>query len=442
MSEPGWRPLRKPRPENPSDAFVSTPFAKLARTHAFSVAGDALIAIALAGSLFFDIDPNAARWRVALYLLLTMAPFAVVAPLIGPAIDRAKSGRRWMIVGSAALRVVICIFMVGDLDSLLLFPEAFAVLVLGKGYQVAKSAVVPGLVPHGCRAGRGQLEAAADLGAGRVRGGRARPPAAQVRRTGVGRGPRRHGVRGGRPHRHRGSRPCRWRPNRPTRPSAPSCTASGIQLAAGAMGVLRGVVGFLAFLLAFELRRNEDPTWYFGVIVGASAIGGLIGAALAPRIRKTTAEEDMLIGSLGVAVIVGLLVAWTGGLVGATVIAMAIGLAAATGKLAFDSIVQRDAPDANRGRSFARFETRFQIIWVLGAFIPVVIPLPARLGFLIVALAAAFAIVVLHPRPPSRARAGRAPGLPSSAARSGPARGRTASPDDFPGRRRGTPTPF
>ena len=31
-------------------------------------------------------------------------------------------------------------------------------------------------------------------------------------------------------------------------------------------------------------------------------------------------------------------------------------------------------PDAVRGRSFARFETRFQITWVVGALIPVAIP--------------------------------------------------------------------
>ena len=145
-SEPvghGWRPRRAPNPERPQDIFVSSPFARLARVHAFSVAGDALIAVALANSLFFSIDPQAARWRVALYLLLTMAPFAVVSPLIGPAIDRAGGGRKWMVMGSAALRVLICIVMVGNLDSLWLFPEAFAILVLGKGYQVAKSAIVP-----------------------------------------------------------------------------------------------------------------------------------------------------------------------------------------------------------------------------------------------------------------------------------------------------------
>ena len=54
--------------------------------------GDALVTIALAGSLFFDIDPNSARWKVFLYLALTVAPLALVAPFIGPALDRSHGG--------------------------------------------------------------------------------------------------------------------------------------------------------------------------------------------------------------------------------------------------------------------------------------------------------------------------------------------------------------
>ena len=62
------------------------------------------------------------------------------------------------------------------------------------------------------------------------------------------------------------------------------------------------------------------------------------------------------------------------------VLASVLGVAAAPGKLAFDSIVQRDAPDAVRGRTFARFETRFQLVWVAGAAIPVVIPISSWVG--------------------------------------------------------------
>ena len=74
------------------------PFARLARAHAVAVAGDTLVAIALAGTLFFSIDVTEARSEVFLYLALTMAPFAVVAPLVGPALDRAVVGRRWIVV--------------------------------------------------------------------------------------------------------------------------------------------------------------------------------------------------------------------------------------------------------------------------------------------------------------------------------------------------------
>ena len=80
-----------------------------------------------------------------------------------------------------------------------------------------------------------------------------------------------------------------------------------------------------------------------------------------------------------------------GDLLGAAVIALAVGTAASVGRLAFDSIIQRDAPDANFGRSFARFETRFQLVWVIGSFIPVVVPIPSRIGFLVITIASGFA---------------------------------------------------
>src|SRR4051794_18872679 len=136
----GWQALGAGRPA------PSAPFVHLARTQALMSVGDTLVALALAGSLFFSISPDAARTQVAQYLLLTMAPFAVVAPLLGPWIDRAQGGRRSMVILSAAGRVALCILMIDDLDGLLLFPEALAVLVLAKGYSVARASLVPGLV--------------------------------------------------------------------------------------------------------------------------------------------------------------------------------------------------------------------------------------------------------------------------------------------------------
>ena len=86
---------RRSRTEGRGAALRRHALTRLARTHAAAVAGDTLIALAPANSLFFDIDPNAARGKVTLYLALTMAPFAVVAPLIGLALDLAWGGRRF-----------------------------------------------------------------------------------------------------------------------------------------------------------------------------------------------------------------------------------------------------------------------------------------------------------------------------------------------------------
>jgi hypothetical protein len=92
---------------------------------------------------------------------------------------------------------------------------------------------------------------------------------------------------------------------------------------------------------------------------------------------------------LGLAAVGGLVALRAGGRGAAVVAAFSVGAAASAGRLCFDAIVQRDAPDANQGRSFARFETRFQLAWVLGAFVPVVIPIPLRAGFWTMAVAAA-----------------------------------------------------
>src|ERR1700712_6097358 len=75
---------------------------RLIELHAFNAAGDAAVAVSLAGTLFFA-SPGEARGHVALFLGLTLLPFAVVAPLLGPFLDRFSHGRRWAIGGTMAL---------------------------------------------------------------------------------------------------------------------------------------------------------------------------------------------------------------------------------------------------------------------------------------------------------------------------------------------------
>ncbi len=362
---------------------------QLARTHVLGTIGDTLITIALAGSLFFSLDVNQARSRVGLYLLLTAAPFAVVSPLIGPMIDRARGGRRWMVVLAQVGRAFTAVLMIRHLNSFLLFPEAFTILVLGKAYHIAKSAIVPNLVrdqdalmqANSRLVLAGGLASALAVGPAlllRLLGDRFvllgaaiafvfaavmafKLPATSVAEEPVGELEKAE-LRGG-----------------------------GILLAASAMALLRWSIGFLTFMLIFWLRGSDaSPLWY-GVIGSFAVAGNLLGALIAPALRQVLREEMVLGGVLAVSAITATVVSTAPERLPAAFLGLVLGLSTGLGKLSFDAIVQRDAPDANKGRSFARFETRFQLAWVTGAIIPVVLfpALPVRLGFIVLAIGAA-----------------------------------------------------
>lgn len=362
--------------------------------HVLAVAGDTLVTMALAGSLFFSISPQAARGRVALYLFLTVAPFAVVAPLLSPVVDRSRGGRRALVIAGAASRAAVCLSMAAHLDGLLLFPEAFAVLVLSKTHMVTKSALVPDTV-----SGEGQLVAANSRLAilSVLAGFIAAVPGIIVLKIGPLGAPwvvrlaaltfAVTAVAG-------------FRLVRPTAAAgrlAPPVVAeaelhvASVRMAATAMGVLRGIVGFLTFLVAFAFRREQAPAWWFGAVLASSMAGSFIGAAVGPVLRRRLAEERILMGSLAMVAIAGLVAVWIGDRPAAALFAAAVGIGAGAGKLAFDSIVQRDAPDALRGRTFARFETRFQLVWVAGAALPVAVRIPIGWGTGLLALVAAIA---------------------------------------------------
>lgn len=414
---PGKRKAR--RREQGAEAFRISPFQRLARTHSLSVAGDALLAIALADSLFFGIDPNDARWKVGAYLLLTIAPFAIVAPFLGPVMDRLAGGHRYMIIGTAIGRAALMAALAVYIQELLLFPLAFSMLVLGKTYSVAKSAVVPSVVPNEDALVRSNSRlavlsavsgAAAGvpgvillrfggapwvLGLGVVAFIGAAVFGLQIPKTQVANSPEEQAER-------------------------VELRSSGIIVASSAMGYLRGATGFITMLLAFSLRGGIDPgptspgvelghrvreslglerldltsggapPWHFGLALVGVGIGGILGSISVPRLRSRLKEERILAFALIGLTAFALLAAISTGLAGAFIMAFAIALAAQGGKQAFDAIVQRDAPRANLGRTFSRYESRFQLVWVLGALVPVVIPLPARAGYFALAGTAAF----------------------------------------------------
>ena len=66
---------------------------RLTIAHALDDVADALITLSLIGSLFFSVSLEASRSRILLYLLLTALPLAVVAQVVGPALDRIRATR-------------------------------------------------------------------------------------------------------------------------------------------------------------------------------------------------------------------------------------------------------------------------------------------------------------------------------------------------------------
>ena len=402
-----------------AEAFVVAPFTRLARTHAFSVAGDALLAVALADSLFFNVDPNDARWKVAAYLVLTIAPFAVVAPFLGPLMDRLTGGHRYMIIGSAVVRAGLMLALVRYVQGPVLFPLAFAMLVMAKTYAVAKSALVPSMVKN--QEALVRSNARLSLLAGFSSAAAGIPAVLLLRYGGSGVvlglgaivfvvaaivGTQIPAVR--------------VAPRPPEPIEKAELRSAGIVLAATAMGYLRGVAGFITLLLAFALRGGIDPgptapgvqighrvreglgfeqldlavggapAWHFGVALIGVGLGGLSGSLGVPRLRASFTEERILAMALiALAALCGLAALATGA-AGAFLAGFAVALAGTGGKQSFDAIVQRDAPDANLGRTFSRFESRFQLFWVVGALLPSVLPVPARVGYLLVTVSAMF----------------------------------------------------
>jgi MFS family permease len=375
-----------------SRTYQLNPFGRLAVAHAASSVGDACVTVSLAGSIFFTQSIGQSRTQVLLYLVLTLAPFAVVAPVIGPALDRSKAGRRTLLALGCFGRAAIGFVMVGQLHSLLLYPLAFIMLVLAKGHAVAKASLVPSVVRSDAELVEANSRLSLVAVVASVVGGL--PAAALV------------GIFDARFSLLLASAMFVLAGVLALRiPAAKHVVAPesveeraelaipSIRYAGSAMAVLRFCVGFLTFLLAFILKQRGESPIVFGIVLVASALGGFVGVIVTPRLRRSLREESILAGAMLAVALVALLSARDGGTLGAAALGFTMAGGAAAGRIAFDSLVHRDGPEHLRGRAFARFETRFQLAWVAGALVPVIMLgwLDRRWGFFVLALLLSFA---------------------------------------------------
>ncbi|MBC6460300.1 MFS transporter [Actinomadura sp. HBU206391] len=355
----------------------------LIEAHAVNSAGDALVAVALAGTIFFGLDVNQARGQVALYLVVTMAPFVLIAPLIGPALDRMRSARRVAMAGTMLARGLLCWGMAGAVshgDAVTFLPAAFGVLVLSKAFGVLRSAVTPRVLPDqitlvtaNARASFAGLIAAsitAPVGAGLgvligqdwllriamlvfilgavfcVR----LPKHVDTPETATE--PDRPGER------------ARWRSLLRVGP------AVGDAMLANA--ALRAFSGFLILYLAFLLREQRfdpvSPNVALGLLVACAGAGGMVGTVLGAR-AKARAPQLIVFGTLAFATTMAAVGAVFFGLWAALAVAFVGAFGQSLGKLSLDAVVQREIGEEVRSSTFAVSETLHQLVWVLGGLI-------------------------------------------------------------------------
>ncbi|MDF9813860.1 MFS family permease [Streptomyces sp. SPB162] len=396
--------------------------AKLIELHAVNSAGDMLITIALASTVFFSVPTGEARGRVALYLLVTMAPFALLAPVIGPLLDRMTHGRRAAMAMAMLARAVLAWTMASVVTTagLGLYPAALGVLVASKAYGVVRSAVVPRLLPGRTTlvkansrvtlAGLLATAIAAPIGAGlhmigpqwplygafvvfaggallsmslphKVDSakGEAKARFAELRaadRGGAGDGVEPPGA--GLPGDGRESG------RKPGLLGVGSSVLHALQANSG----LRALSGFLTMFLAFLLREHPleglTPAFSLGMVAVAAGGGNALGTALGSWL-KSRGPEIIIAMALVAAVTAATVAALMYGTVTLAAVAAVAGISQALGKLSLDALIQRDVPEEVRTSAFARSETALQLSWVVGGGLGIVLPLIGSLGMAVAA---------------------------------------------------------
>ncbi|HKD90139.1 MAG TPA: MFS transporter [Streptosporangiaceae bacterium] len=435
-----------------SSGASRTGFSTLLELTAAGGVGDAFVTVALAGSLFFSTSVEAARGRAAFALLITIAPYAILAPFIGPLLDRVKQGNKFILMGTLLARGLLCWGMSGAVeynDTLTLLPAAFGVLVLQKAYVVTRAAVTPRLLPReiplvsaNARSNMASLiatstGAAVALGVDKVMGGDGHgaawvlrvgtviylaamalamrlPDTVDVprRRTGPhgtvpgtvpgttlpGTGFPGHSLPHNGPAGPGGGRAASaGRPQKRHKPFAIPQVGPVVAEAMRANAAIRVFYGFLLFFLAFILRSEHfghiSDAIALGGLAVAVAAGGMLGTAIGSALRSR-APQLMMLAVLGLATAASTACAVLFSLWSVLAVALAAAIAQTLVKVALDSILQRQIPAEKRSSAFAFSETLHQLALVGGGLLGLLLSLTDS-GFAGLTAAAAGLLVAL-----------------------------------------------
>ena len=360
-----------------------------------------------------------ARGQVALFLGLTMLPFAIVAPLIGPFLDRFAHGRRWAIGGTMAIRAFLCWALATSVtgDSPWLFAAALGVLVSSKAYGVTRAAAVPRLLPRDFTLVRanGRVSLAGTVGATV-----SAPIAVLLSLIGPEwslryafvvfiiatvcaiRLPEQVDSSAGEDELVlRGSEATTSRRGR-AKVRIPPAVAFALRANCGP----RWLSGFLIMFMAFLLRENPpasalEAEVLIGLVIGAAGAGNALGILMASLLKRINPAVTVVLALVTVAAVT-LVCTLFYGVLTLVLLGLTAGLAQSLAKFCLDATIQRDVPTRVQASAFARSDTTLQLAWVIGGFVGIALPLdPPRLGLgVAVAVLTAWAVFVLATRRP------------------------------------------
>ena len=365
----------------------------LATAQAIAAAGDAFVSVSLAGSLFFNVSPNASREQVLLYLLITMAPLAVLSPLVGPAVDRFRRSQRYVASSFFVARSVFSLLLALTLLQLAFYPIVLCLLIASKASGIVKQTLVQTLVddPEELVATNARLARFSSVTAalGVV--------AATGLFTWAG---AEWSLRGAAVLFALAGAAVLWARPRSTAPVTPDDVEYAethlptVVVSSIGMLAIRAAVGFFIFTLAFTLRRSSEPAYIYGLAAACYGLGAFLGHTAATVLRRWFSEEQLI----GLAI--ALPAAFTAvGILGAStpllmLVSTLVGLSTTLGRNAFDGLLQRRAPEALLGRAGARYETRFQLAWVFGGIVATPISLPVEVSMMVLTAIYVPALVV------------------------------------------------
>ena len=379
---------------------------------------DAAMAVALANTLFFAAASGESKSKVALYLLITIAPFAVIAPLIGPALDRLQHGRRVALAMSFALRTALAVLLIinydgatGSYPSMVLYPCALAMMVFSKSFSVLRSAVTPRVMPPSIDLVRvnSRLTVFGLLG-GTIAGGAIaggvefvcthlfKLPGALfvvIAVTIAGallsmRIPRWVEVTEGEvpatlSYRRDSGHPRNW-PKEVKKVGGTLRQPLGRNIITALWGncTIKVMVGFLFLYPAFVAKAHQASGWVqlgmLGAIGAAAAVGNFAGNFTSARLRL--GRPAVLVVRCAVAVCaVALAAAVAGTLIAAVIATLVTSGSSAIAKASLDASLQHDLPEESRASGFGRSESTLQLAWVLGGALGVLVYTELWIGF-------------------------------------------------------------